>query len=214
MGRLPEIRIKDGFLLRENASKYLHELWGKNEDLASDDDMQKIVESYRLEWQKYEAKILQYVVDTLGVEFYKDVIDVYIAPWFHAFSDPLVIGVIHTPDEFVDQLTHELLHVILTDNECKSIDSKGSQVGDEWRDLFGNTHSFTTLIHIPVHALQESIYLNVFKDSKRKGRELKALRTNKAKDYLYAWDYVQTEGYQEIIRKLKTTYTKTYREYK
>lgn len=40
IAKLPEIRIKDGWLIRQNVSKYLHELWGKDDDLA-DDEMMK-----------------------------------------------------------------------------------------------------------------------------------------------------------------------------
>ena len=68
-----------------------------------------MVKAYRKSWENYEARVIK-VCDLYDLEFYQNLIDVYIAPWFGAFSDPLVIGVKHDPDEFVDTLTHELAY--------------------------------------------------------------------------------------------------------
>ncbi|MFV0556713.1 MAG: hypothetical protein ACK5LM_06405, partial [Lactovum sp.] len=153
---LPEIRIKDAWLLRENVSQHLHELWAGDADkLAGDDDMQEIIVAYIKEWKRYEEEILSMMTGLLNLEFRKNIIDVYIAPWFYAFSDPLVMGVTFTPQQFVDQLTHEMIHILLTDNDKASIDSLGSPVGDVWARLFGDQHSFVTLVHIPVHAIHK-----------------------------------------------------------
>jgi hypothetical protein len=105
MSKYPEIRIKDAWLLRENASKHLHELWGKDTQLADDAWMENRVKQYQKAWQTYEKKILNGMCDLLGLSFRQNVIDVYIAPWFGAFSDPLVIGVMREPDQFVDTLS-------------------------------------------------------------------------------------------------------------
>ena len=116
-GNLPIIRIKDAWLLRENASKYLHELWAKKDDmLANDNWMEKRVAEYNKAWKPYETKILNGLSDTLELNYRQNIIDVYIAPWFRAFSDPMVIGVMQEPDLFIDTLTHELTHRLLTDN--------------------------------------------------------------------------------------------------
>lgn len=118
--KLPEIRIKDGWPLRDNASRHLNEFWGEGAPLRSDTEYMEIVTRYQNAWSPYENKILTFMCEQLGLEFKQDIIDVYIAPWFFAFSDPMVLGVMFTDDEFVDNLSHELLHRLLTDNTSVS----------------------------------------------------------------------------------------------
>lgn len=48
MKNYPEIRIKDAWLLRQNASVHLHELWAAEGDqLADDEEMERIVSVYK-----------------------------------------------------------------------------------------------------------------------------------------------------------------------
>ncbi len=210
----PEIRIKDGWLLRANASVYLHELWAKEGDvLADDNDMAKIVEAYNKEWKKHEKKILKGMHDLLGLEYRQNIINVYIAPWFHAFSDPLVIGVKYTPEEFVDTLTHELLHRLFTDNTSIPYDKK--ILLPEWKKLFGKDYSFGLIVHIPVHAVLKAIYLDVLKDPERLERDINWSKNQTdwdASDYLNAWDYIEQNDYKQIINKLKANYEKLSKE--
>lgn len=203
--RLPAIRIKNAWLLRENASKHLHELWGEGKTLADNDWMEWKVSEYKKAWQPYEEKILFGMTETLGFSFRQNIIDVYIAPWFHAFSDPLVIGVTKEPDVFVDILTHELLHRLLTDNTSIPYET---DLLAEWRKLFGEEHDFKTLVHIPVHAIHKAIYLDALKEPKRLERDVTNNKKHEAKAYITAWEYVEERGYKEIIKQLKESYGK------
>lgn len=200
---LPQVRIKDAWLLRENASRYLHELWGENREMASNERMGQIVDGYREAWRPLEKQILQGITETLGLTFRHNVIDVYIAPWFYAFSDPMVIGVIHKPDVFVDVLTHELLHRLLTDNNTVSHDIN---MAKEWSRLFGGQHSFKTVVHIPVHAVHKAIYIDVLDSPARLERDIAKCKENGAEAYVEAWDYIEKHGYKEIIAKLRQSY--------
>ena len=203
----PEIRIKDGWLLRENASKHLHKLWGKDTPLADDAWMEQRVKEYEFTWRALEENILHGMCKIIDLEFRQNTIDVYIAPWFSAFSDPMVIGVTQEPDVFVDTLTHELLHRLLTDNT--SIDFQTGVLAEEWPKLFGEKHSFKTLVHIPVHAIHKAIYLDVIEQQDRLSREIsnyKAETTYDPTDYLKAWDCVEKHDYKQIIRELKQSY--------
>lgn len=206
---LPIIRIKDAWLLRENASEHLDKMWRKDDDkpIANNPDynkwLAKKVASYQKAWTPDEEKILANMCQLLGLEFKQNIIDVYVAPWFYAFSDPMVMGVIFEPDEFVDNLTHETLHRLLTDNTITSPDFDYIK---EWKKLFGTKHSFNTLVHIPVHAVHKAIYLDVLKQPKRLEREKQALKKNDATDYLKSWEYVDRYGHEEIIEKLRNSY--------
>lgn len=201
----PEINIKNAFLLREGASKGLNELWGDGTPLYAHDHYQEIVDSYIKAWKPKEALIMNAMQDILGLKFKHNIIDVYIAPWFAAFSDPVVIGVRSTPDKFIDTLTHELLHRLLTiDNTTLDPSEKDKKLTAEWSGLFGDNHSWNTLIHIPVYAVLKSIYLDVLKDKKRLDRDIQ--NHQKHEDYKKAWEYVESNDYKEIISQLKSLY--------
>lgn len=200
---LPEIRIKDAWLLRENVSKHLHELWGKDKKLADDDWMKWKVSEYTKAWEPYEQKVLIGMCKTMNLAFRQNVIDVYIAPWFRAFSDPMVIGVMQEPDVFIDTLTHELLHRLLTDNTAIPHETRLLR---EWQKLFGKQCSFVALVHIPVHAVHKAIYLDVLDEPKRLKRDIEKNKEHKAVDYIAAWDYVEKNGYKTIIKQLKESY--------
>ncbi len=202
-GSLPEIRIKHGWLLHDAISVNLHKLWGDGKELASHERVREIVAEYQEAWEPYEEKILTGMTELLGTNFRQNIIDVYVAPWFKAFSDPMVIGVIYEPDEFVDVLTHELLHRLLTDNTATS---DGLKLVKEWKRLFGEDHSFKTLVHIPVHSLHKAIYFDVLNEPQRLHRELARLKENKMPEYLKAWEYVEEHGYQGITEKLSGMY--------
>ena len=207
----PKIRIKDAWLLRQNASQHLHELWAKEGDVLADDEhMKKVVKAYRKSWENYEARVIKGMCDLYDLEFYQNLIDVYIAPWFGAFSDPLVIGVKHDPDEFVDTLTHELLHRLLTTNN-KYLMGDGTTLGDEWRRLFGKEHDFNTLVHIPVHAGLKAVYLDILKEPKRLERDKQYCKEHEeswGKPYVQAWDYVEQNDYRKINIDLRHSYDK------
>jgi len=201
---LPTIRIKDAWLLREHASTHLHELWGDGKmELADDEWMKRRVNEYTQAWQPYESQILQGMTEILGLSFRQNIIDVYIAPWFNAFSDPMVIGVTQEPDVFIDILTHELLHRLLTDNSSTSYTLP---LLPEWEKLFGKQLNYVELVHIPVHAVHKAIYLDVLREPSRLQRDIKSNEEYGATDYIKAWAYVEKHGYKTIIKKLRKSY--------
>jgi hypothetical protein len=143
------------------------------------------------------------MLEMLGLTFRQNIIDVYIAPWFNAISDPLVIGVSKSPSEFVDSLTHELLHRLLTDNNEVSGDVF---LIPEWQAMFGEEYSFVATVHIPVHALHKAIYLDVLGEPERLGRDIKSCHDNNSVDYVAAWGYVESHDYKKIVCDLAEMY--------
>ena len=194
----PKIRIKNAWLLKDAASVHLHELWAEpGQELPGDEKLEEIVEAYREAWKPYEKKVIEGMCEILGLDFRQNTIDVYIAPWFLAFSDPMVIGIKSKPDRFVDILTHEILHRLLTDN---TRDEYPMDYVAKWEKLFGKDHSFVTLVHIPVHAAHKALLLDVLDEPKRLERDIALC--SKHEDYKKAWEYVEKNGYKEIIEKL------------
>lgn len=199
----PIVRIKNAWLLHENASVHLHKLWGDDSMLADYKKVDEIVHEYTEAWRPYEHQILEAMTDILQLEFRQNIIDVYIAPWFWAFSEPMVIGVVHKPDRFVDILTHELLHRLLTDNTSIASDKNMVPV---WRKLFESDLPFKTIVHIPVHAVHTAIYLDYLKEPQRLQRDKAADKKHAAEDYVRSWEYVAQHGYKDIIKQLEKSY--------
>lgn len=204
---LPEIRINFADLLYFNESQTLA---GK-EKLDSYEQYEKWTEAYRKEWRKYETKIITALEEVLNAQFYKPVIDVSCAPYFIPKSDPLIMNFRNEPDQFVDVLMHELCHVLLTDNNViqihKHTNKKNVNLAKVWEELFGKEHDFSALVHIPVHALSKYIYLDILKEPSRLKRDIDSVKTYVGSEvYTAAWDYVDKQGYKEIIGKLKHSY--------
>lgn len=202
--KYPEIRIKYGWLLHEEVSVHLHKLYAKNGQQIADKEWMKLkVADYQKAWNPYENKIIKGMCDTLELEFRQNIIDVYIAPWFSAISDPMVIGVIFEPDLFIDKLTHELLHRLLTDNTAIPRKTKLLPV---WQKLFGSQHSIAATVHIPVYAIHKLIYLDILNEPERLKRNITNCKTNNLTEFVKAWDYVDKHDYKEIVEKLKANY--------
>lgn len=171
--------------------------YDKGGKMRSDAEYRAIAAQYHEWWQPYEKQILQGLCDTLGLEFKPNIIDVYVTPFFYAFSDPLVVGVIFkTQEKLVQTLTHELAHRLLMDNTTHD----DSKTLDEWTELFGE-HEKVTLVHIPVHAMLHKIFIDIVKRPEMLEEEVR-----KQKAYADSWDYVEKHGYETIIKKLKTLY--------
>lgn len=204
--KIPQVRIKFSELLYDNVSVHLNELWAKGRDsIASKEQCEEWAENYRQEWAKYESKILPAICQELSLEFHKPVIDVSLAPWIRAMSDPLIMSFNKYPNQFVDALTHELVHVLLTDNNKFTFFDDGAEPLDErWKKLFGEEHSFTTLVHIPVHAVLKYVYLDVLDEPNRLERDIDD--NKKTPGYKEAWQYVEDNDYKQIINKLKNSY--------
>jgi len=205
MSKLPEIRIfYAGLLERESvilAKSYASEI-------ENYEEAERKVELYRKEWYKYEHRLVQFITNTLELEFYKPVIDVHIAQKFIPKSAPLIIDLQYSPDQFLDILTHELIHVLLTDNKLIQINGKhiGHRIADRWYKLLSKDHSFTTLIHIPVHAVMAKVFTEFYHDDKRKVRDIKTTESYGLVDYQKSWDFVEKNGYQKIVDLFKEDY--------
>jgi hypothetical protein len=193
----PEIRIKYAWLLANATSEPLRKHWDPSQTTRSAEECEEIAQKYREFWLPYENKILRSMTDVIGLEFHANIIDIYVAPWFYAFSDPLVLGVVFdTQEKLVSALTHELLHRLFMDNRT----SDDGKTIEEWEKLFGK-HEFVTLVHIPVFAMMHAIFIDQI-------NEPALLKYEKlgTKEYKDAWDYVEKNGYKEIIEKLKNSY--------
>lgn len=202
---MPEIRIRSSYLLNNALLPLL--LPGLKEsghETAADRGfIYKTADEYSLAWAPYETQIITAMCEMLGIEFKQNIIDAYVLPMNYSFSDPMIISTKYEPDRFIEILTHELIHRLLTDN-TSSLDTKNGQLLKIWKELFGEEHSTITLVHIPVHAVLEYIFRDTLKEQKRLERDIESCQ--KHEDYTLAWGYVQSHGYKKIIDSLRSSY--------
>jgi hypothetical protein len=214
-GALPEIRISFSRLLYDGECRRLDLILNSGESkIASAEKLEAKTEEYRKEWAKYETVILRGMTEVLELSFYRPVIDVTLAPYFGNKSSPLIINFRPDPDRFVDVLTHELLHILQTDNnKHQALGPRPTvKLPAEWRKLFGQ-HERLTAVHIPLHAIHKYIFLDVLKAPERLEREISLLSNSQTGEaYIQAWEYVNKRNYMEIIEEVRKLYAfqKTY----
>ena len=158
------------------------------------------VENYKTEWVKYEEKILKGLIEITGLDFKNQIIDVHIVSGNpRQISNPLIIKSGFLPDEFVDVLTHELLHRLLTINKIK----KEIMVSEKYTE-----ETVATQNHIIVHALLKYIYLDILKDDSRLRKNIEDSKKHSTNEYARAWDIVEKEGYMKLINEFKDKLSK------
>lgn len=205
--KIPEIRISFAWLLSYGESQALAE--ANDFKLESYEHYDKLTVEYRKAWKKHEKEIIGGLQSALGVGFYKPVIDVSCTPYFIPKSDPLIMNFKETPDQFIDVLTHELCHVLLTDNDKHQSNGNKPKLDliAVWKKMFNGEEDFNVLAHIPVHALCKCIYLDILKEPSRLERDKKAVEEwDNSGAYTASWAYVENHDYKEIIKKLKESY--------
>lgn len=202
--KYPEIRFKHSWLLIGAIYDDIKLAYEKpNDELykLSDGFIAESLERYGKAWRPYERKIIHGMCDILGLEFRQNIIDIYTAPFYHSFSDPMFIATKYDDKRIIEVLTHEILHRLLTDNRQTKFETNWLI---EWKQLFGDKHSKNTLIHIPVHAMIQALFDDVLKEPERAERD-KQLNANYP-DYHAAWQYVEKVGYQHIVDQLRASY--------
>jgi hypothetical protein len=205
---IPEIRIQSSPLLFNSISEHERQKWASDVSvpLLSMPEIDHYVEQLKISWGEYEHQILESIIELYGVEFKKQIIDVYVSPWNKSISNPLILNPSRPPEVQIDTLTHELLHGLFTDNTSFSMHDKNQSIKliDKWRQLFGSEIEWKTLVHIPVHAGLKAIFLDTLNAPERLERDIERHVDNYA--YKNAWDYVEEHGYIEINAKLKQLY--------
>lgn len=154
------------------------------------------VKAYKTKWNEYEEKILNGLCDLLDLNFGECPIDVHIVSGNpRQISFPLIIKSGFTPDEFVDVLTHELIHRLFGLNKLGEVvvfDGSGYEKETE-----------TTKKHVIIYAILKYIYLDILNEPKRLETDLQEVKKHSPNEYERSWDIVDKEGYKKIISDFK-----------
>ena len=195
--KIPEIRFENGWLLTNAFMAYREEIKRfKGSRAPTFAKMARLIKDREKEWKKVGRKILRAMQRIAGLNFYQNLIDVYfVYGWRAAFSNPMVLSMRYQGEEFIDILTHELLHRLLTDN------IQGKDGGLWLAKIYPGAKDIKVACHVLVHAIHKEIYLTVLKRPDRLKYDV-----NKCQDwpaYKRAWQIVTTHGHLNIIDRFK-----------
>lgn len=140
-------------------------------------------------WSSKGDDIESSLNDILNLKFTKDDIDCYITS-SASFSDPLSLKVEKNKD-MEDNLIHELIHVLLTQNY--------PHIKDKWDTLMGEYEEYhqSTKSHIPVHAIHYMLCKKLYPD-----RIPKIISYSDHPDYVVSWNVVLEEEPESIVSRL------------
>jgi len=205
---IPEVRIQSSMLIFESISEDERKLWANkiNQERKTFQEIKTYTSQLQDVWNEYSETILKAISELYGVEFKKNIIDVYVTQWNSSISNPLILNPSRPPEIQIETIMHELLHVLFTDNTSFSMHNRNQahKIIDDWRSLFGDDLEWKTLVHIPVHAGLKALFLDTLHQPERLERDILRHENNPA--YKKAWDYVESNGYNNINEELKKLY--------
>ena len=110
------------------------------------------------------------------------------------FSDPLTVKIYKNKNDFIDTLTHELIHQLQIQNHKKMT---------KWWEYLNKKYENDTKLtksHILLHSVHNEVYLKLFD----KNRLKRNIRIDKEyEDYKRSWEIVLKEGYKNIINEFR-----------
>lgn len=182
----PEIIIKYGKLIDPIFAHYAKERYPDWEPPEPEAVKEK-VQIFKEEWGRAGESVLEGLSDATRLHFKTNRIPVYIVSGTpRDTSDPIVIRSRYEPWQFVDVLTHELIHRLLSENKVPLPDLEDDD---------------SVKRHVLVHAIHMYVYREVLKDESRMEANLERSRSHTDDSYVRSWDIVLGQGYKEIIEK-------------
>lgn len=202
--KIPSVKIKYNKFLDPLARCYFQHRFKLTllENKNKNEDIKDTVAAYIKEWRKYEKITIMAIQNFLSLEFRRNIIDVHIVEIINrSFSNPLVFDTRNKPSEFVDKLIHELIHVILQENN-----DVASWESVDWLEKKFPKESRVTRNHIIVHAVLKKVYLEILKEPERLGANMTRSKKHSSTDYTRAWDIVDKQGADYLLKKFKQEY--------
>ncbi|MDR3558227.1 MAG: hypothetical protein P4L61_01715 [Candidatus Pacebacteria bacterium] len=157
------------------------------------DDVKKNVKEYEKEWEKYGDRILDGLTTITNLSFKRNQIDIHVVSGNpRPFSRPIVLKSRYSPIDFINIVTHELIHCLFVDNE-KELDGKE----------FYKIENKIVSSHVLIYAILKSVYFDILNEPERFERNMQSLSeydSDSNAAYKEAWNIVNKIGYKEIIK--------------
>lgn len=158
------------------------------------------VKLFNQNWEKDGKRILQSVCNVLKLDFYRNIIPVYVVNGSpRPLGNPVIIRAdFARPESFIDVLVHELIHILFMDNIKKV----------PWSifvEMFPNENP-ETQNHVIVHSVLKYVYLDILNDPERLQRDINRSSKHRNHDYARAWEIVEERDYKELISQFVKKY--------
>jgi hypothetical protein len=154
------------------------------------------------EWSKHEKAVMREIEKVTGLKWTESFIYFYVTAGTVPFSDPLTLNMNNSQNQLFDILVHELIHRIWVGP------GNWDKIEKRWNGLmkkYKSEGSESLRAHIMVHAIHKAIFLKLF-GIKALQREIKW--SQKYPEYKRAWEIVERDGYENIIKMLNPKYKK------
>lgn len=150
-------------------------------------------------WGVNGERIVDSISNISGLKWREEDIDVYFIAHGPVFSDPLTLSIskgkepitVLSDEKLQIDLIHELIHNILSQNHENLTNFYN------WRDAKYEKEKVLTKIHIAVHAIEMGVMINWGKED-----ELSEIIAKSSGSYRKAWNIVEEEGWQNVIKNL------------
>ena len=137
-------------------------------------------------WKEYYTNIENAYKEVTGLSFKRDSVICYVNSG-KTFSDPLSLE-IEDDKDMQDNLVHELIHILLTDNHS-SFEAKQLELYKKFPE-----EVFTTKIHVIVHAIHLLVAQKLFPERVDRIVNYSVLRA-----YRKSWDIVKEMSAQAVV---------------
>jgi len=183
----PTINVRHGKLIEPFFNGYVS-LNYPDFEFPSDEEVKNKVELFKNIWREKEEVFINFLHNTTGLEFKRNVIDCFIVSATpRDMSAPLIIRSRYTEEEFVGVMYHELIHILFSDNKAKELEG--------YKDK-----PKTTRNHIQLFSLLNEFYLDILKDEEGLERIRAKSDDEKNIEYKKAWEIVDGLDYKEVNR--------------
>lgn len=161
--------------------------------------LERYAREIELIWRRIEKKVLREMEKISSLGWKKREIICYIVTKCRPFSAPLTIRVYKDKTYFIDILVHELFHNLFTQNQEKYLRYYFRYLKKKYPKYYLMVRS-----HILLYAMHKKLYLDYF-GKKRLLRDIEKANqfAKKYPEYKKAWEIVEKEGYESIIKEFK-----------
>jgi hypothetical protein len=184
----PKINIKYAKLLDPFLKEYVKVNYPTYQ-FPSEEIVLDKVSLFQKTWSETEDLFFNFIEQYTKLQFQRNVIDCFIVSAISRdMSSPLIIRSRYDETEFIDSLIHELLHILLVDNNVS-------------RFKYNKEISERTSNHINIFALLSCFYLKALKDENRL-EKIKEKADDNNPDYKKAWEIVEEIGFEKVLENL------------
>lgn len=164
------------------------------EEYPSRGETENYIEKIRIVWNRDEKGILRAISRLTGLKWQEDCIIVYFVGYLTSpYSDPVTIRPYKNKNDFVDILTHALIH---------QIEHQNSGFFKKWlkyMDKEYNHEERGTKKHLLLHSVHKKILTELGGESRLR----RILKRGVGEEYKRAMQIVDTEGSENILKKFR-----------